>query len=542
MESALLRAAVCGSSSPFSFNLPTTEPFADELSRRSSPRAILLAAGINALREGVAAPPADEERARLYAQALRRQKRVDHIIMPFEVAEAARQGTRAYIGGVLFEARRDEELFPHDLVVGTFGVTAILRRLAQAKVEFPMEMGSAYVRLVDDLSDAGIDRRLILELGGGAARKAALCERDYSRAVRIARYFYEPNETPDLAPVAKLEEFLPKKRRVFSHIEFRLLEFLKLVDPRRAREYLFANPSRLPTSMIRTAVAMTVNLTREDAAPFEEFLERTGYSVFNARVPFDGFILYANALVAKTRADSKLRRKTLEEAKKFAHKTNGDVPNLLRYLPLDEWEEIFQRTPRQILNMPLKRSQRRDLLAEARVSYLIFDSSDEWGLELVQTNVVGEEDDLLRFLSGILRVKHFSQDFGRNVVDVVLHMQRKKPRSERRLPLCLAALFEPYPWRKKFANDFVHSVTTSGLKKEWRPNDVPSLRSWTTSFEKILFPWLPRDVRERIYSDIMKTRRSNGNSRSPREDAVLSFENYQATDVLRKYMEEISPT
>ena len=519
MDAQLLKAAVLGVSAPDArFNLDSFGTFSKELSDRPAERAVLLAAGINALKDDSERLRPNAEFARFHSQPPRRPLKSsddgkDFVALPAEVADAALCALGSYVKerDVHYFADHIDAFFFYNHPIRlycnspSFLVSSFLHKFAQLKVCFSGETSRRFVRLIGQIRALQLNRRLVAAVGGREAKLSAICEHSLLTAERIARHFYSLDEAPHHFPIEILEAKMPKKGRQMFLPDYWLLELAKCCGSAKARDVLCALPHYpLESEMMRSLDSLAVNLTQEDSLRIEELIDQTQTYVLNSgfdtiKKSFKPFFLYANALVAKTRANGKLRRQALVEAKSFALNVDSDVPGSLMYLPLEEWSSIFQTTPRQILGAIKDVDARRTLLREARVSYFVFGAPEEWENELIQPRDESLVGEYFQFIVEILRVKYVGAKLARKIVDVYLESGETRKSSFTPSLFLFVSMFEPYPWRKEFAREFVFFLTRDDLKEEKRSDSDDAPYTDKSRFGKIFYPWIPDDIRDAAY-------------------------------------------
>lgn len=154
--------------------------FASELAGQSSERAVLLAAGLDALRDESSPSRVNAERARLHAAALERGRTRrtrpeaeanDVKVMPVDVAKIALNAFRMFLEERVLVDDVGSEFYPRAIIDSTLGAASFLQKLAQAKVAFPPELSQAYLKRVGRLIGTRIGPSLISAVGGSAAKR-----------------------------------------------------------------------------------------------------------------------------------------------------------------------------------------------------------------------------------------------------------------------------------------------------------------------------------------------------------------------------------
>ena len=563
MDSKLIKIAAVGRPSLAELlGAPSLQPFADKLKGKSPERATLYAAGVEALGEGSAAPVADPNYAAFHTElserANQRRFNPDVEFMPYEVAEAALKVLKAARANHTFTETVDSDFIPSAVERASFSLVSILRQLARAKVAFPREFSREYVEIVADSYSARINPQLFAAVGGRPAQITAGLEFRMAYASRLARCFYSNVEKPLCVPEGAVEAKLPKRRGSTNATHVPYLELLRALNPEKARDLICDLKNYSSSSIVPQALAaLNLGLTQEDALKLEEILPE--FNSFRQKDAQRSALRRLKALVARSGADSNLRRQALASAKEFAALSSSDpratVPDDLEYLPLEDWQEVFQKTPREILNLNREEPGRSELRRKARISYLILDAPDSWALELVQPPSIGSSpfasspfamqmlDEYFQFLSTILKNKAPSDAVAREVVDACLRLFAKVEEPSTRYML-IVALFEPYPWRKELRDVVNGYKRKSVLFEKWESKDLRENSDGYSSFAQILFPLLTEEIRDEIHDYYDLGYRSTiANPKIIRElmaarQTVFSKENFESTRILRDYLQK----
>ena len=507
MEPTILKTASRGATTREELlSTPLLKPFSDKLSRRTPQRATLFAAGVNALADDARKPQVDPKRAVFHKGAIERGKRLDARkdldVMPSNVARAAIAVMRAYAKNAQYSERVECDFMPVSVQRAHFGFVALLQQLARAKVVLPRESSHDFLDVAHSFCNVRLNPQLVKSVGGRSADIAALFEPNLQKASQLARIFYSHSEKPICVFPEDVEEKLPKRRSSLTKESVRYFELMRIFDPQKARDIL-CDPNRMPKELderdaIRRFSALNVELTPEDSLKLEEWFESAEEMPLPERY-------YVQAIIAKTRVDSKLRRQALDNAKRFAssYDKHKDTPFDLRFLPLEEWETIFQKSPSEILDLPLSQTNLANLFESARFSYLLFGASDEWTRALVELREQPTLtfDNHFQFLAALFRTQTVSPEIARKIVDECLELFEvckwfKQPTTSRLEYLLVAAFFEPYPWRDEL-NKIVNGFQRKSVLFEcWKADDAID---YHCSFAQILFPWLPDEIRDEIH-------------------------------------------
>lgn len=572
MDAELIQTAVRGAAYFGKKSQAASTPqLANDASPRAAARATLRAAGFNALRddslrvETNAAYKIIRDRAvNVKTQESFRKNGADVAFMPTDVADAALDVLRIYLEDDCKPYRddlTDEYYFNLDAKKASFDRTSFsaavfLTKFAQAKVAFPPESCQKFVKLLGKIRTPKLNRQLVETVGGYAARRSALCEYDLNTASRLARYFYARGETPTQFSKELVEAALPKKKRGNLTPFLQTLEFEMFLDPAKARDYLCAFPRRpVPTAMIRALSALALDLKPEDSDQIEKIIVKSSnYAAKNVSFQdaFEPLLDYARRLLVKTGADTDFRRQAFADAKEFAHSQNENYENALTYVPLVEWESIFQMTPRQILRFGGTAKQRQKILSQARVSYLTFGAPKNWEYELAQPDESGFNDQYLQFLSNILRVKYCASDFARFVVDSYLNASSFSKALITPYTFLIIAAFEPYPWRDELGKELSQTLTNMTLSRipvvapQYWGAPVESFYSGKllafVNLLKKLFPWLPDLHRTKVLKFVKEWTTLDLTDlayRSPRaRSSVFTQACCVETEIIRNYLQQ----